>query len=164
MFRVLVVQALARVLLQMQPLDADDHPLATEEIDDDLALAHDRVFELADLIALGQIGIEIVFAVEHRPEIDLRLQAKPSADGLRDAALVDHRQHAGHGRVHQAHMRVGLAAEHRGRAGEQLSFRANLGMDFQPNDDLPRASGAFDQIRFFGIGVHGPPLLLTFRL
>ena len=42
MFGVLVVQALAGVLLEMQPLDADGDRLAAVEIDDHLALAHDR--------------------------------------------------------------------------------------------------------------------------
>ena len=38
-----VVQRLAGVLLQMQPLDADRDALAVGQIDDDLALAHDRL-------------------------------------------------------------------------------------------------------------------------
>ena len=116
----LVVQALACVLLQMQPLDADDHALAAQEIDDDLALAHDRALILADLIALRQIGIEIVLAVEHRAQIDLRLQPEPGADRLRDALLVDHGKHAGHGGIDQAHMVVRLAAKFGRGAGEQL--------------------------------------------
>ena len=61
----LVVQALAGVLLQMQPLDPDPAAFAVLEVDGDLALAHDRVLVLADLIALGQVGIEIILAVEH---------------------------------------------------------------------------------------------------
>ncbi len=61
----LVMQALARVLLQMQPLDPHPDGLAVLEVDDDLALAHNRVLVLADLIALGQVGIEIVLAVEN---------------------------------------------------------------------------------------------------
>ena len=64
--RVLVVQRLAGVLLEMQALDADLHGLAIGHVDDDLALADDRRFVLADLIALRQIGIEIVLAVEDR--------------------------------------------------------------------------------------------------
>ena len=71
-----LVQALAGVLLEMQPLDADGDRLAVVEIDDHLALAHDRLLVLADLIALRQIGIEIILAVEHRFQIDLRLQAR----------------------------------------------------------------------------------------
>ena len=60
----LVMQALAGILLQMQAFDADPDGFPVLEVDDDLALAHDGVLVLADLIALGQVGIEIVLAVE----------------------------------------------------------------------------------------------------
>ena len=66
MVGMLVVQRLAGVLLEMQPLDADGDGLAVGQIDDDLALADDRRLVLADLIALRQVGIEIVLAVEDR--------------------------------------------------------------------------------------------------
>ena len=62
----LVVQRLAGVLLEVQPLDADRHGLAVGQVDDDLALADDRRLVLADLVALRQVGIEIVLPVEHR--------------------------------------------------------------------------------------------------
>ena len=68
----LVVHRLAGILLQMQALDADLDVLelaltVRAERDDDLALADDRLLELRDLIALRQVGIEIVLAVEDRP-------------------------------------------------------------------------------------------------
>ena len=118
--RMLVVQRLAGVLLEMQPLDADRDGLAALEIDDHLALADDRLLVLADLVALRQVGIEIVLAVEHRLPVDLRLQPEPGADRLPHAFLVDHRQHAGHGGVDQRDMAVGRAAELGRGAGEQL--------------------------------------------
>ena len=60
----LVVDRLAGVLLQMQALDADRDGFAIS-VDLDLAFADDRLLVLADLIALRQIGIEVVLAVEH---------------------------------------------------------------------------------------------------
>ena len=91
--------------------------------DHDLALADDRRFVLADLIALRQVGIEIVLPVEHRAMIDLGLEAEAGADRLADAFLVDHRQHAGHRRIDQRDVAVGLAAELGRGAGEQLGWR-----------------------------------------
>jgi predicted nucleic acid-binding protein len=73
--------------------------------------------ELRNLVALRQVRIEIVLAVEDRAVVDLRLEAKPGAHRLLDALLVDHRQHAGHGRIDQRDIGVGLAAEF-GRAPE----------------------------------------------
>ena len=103
----LVVQRLAGVLLQMQPLDADREALAVRQIDHDLALAHDRRLVLADLIALRQIGIEIVLPVEHRLQVDLRLKAEAGAHRLAHAFLVDHRQHARHRRIDQRDVAFG---------------------------------------------------------
>ncbi len=97
----LLVQRFSGILLEMQPLDADPHRLAVGQIDRDLALADDRLLVLADLVALRQVGIEIVLPVEHRFEIDRGVEAKPGAHGLAHAFFVDHRQHAGHGGVDQ---------------------------------------------------------------
>ena len=150
----LVVQALAGVLLEMQPLDADDHALAAEEIDHDLALANDRALILADLIALRQVGIEIVLPVEHRIEVDLGFQPEPGADGLRDAACVDHRKHPGHGGIDQAHMAVRLAAELGRGAGEQLGVGGDLRMHLHADHHLPLAGGALDEIALFRSFLH----------
>ena len=65
----LVVHQLARVLLNVDPLDADILGAAFVLLVDqdlDLALADQRVIELADLIALRQVGIEVILAVEGR--------------------------------------------------------------------------------------------------
>ena len=149
-----VVQALAGVLLQMQPLDADGDRLAALEIDGDLALADDRLLVLADLVALRQVGIEIVLAVEHRLQIDLGLQPQPGAHGLAHALLVDHRQHAGHGGVDQRDVAVGRAAEFGRGAGKQLRLGGDLGMDFHADDDFPVAGRAADQLVGFGFNAH----------
>ena len=143
--RMLVMQALARILLQMQAGDADFAGLSFGKVEHDRALAHHRLGILGDLIAGGQIGVEIVLAVEHRAQIDLRVQAQAGAHRLLDADLVDHRQHAGKGRVHQADLRVRLGAEFRGGAGEQLGLGDHLGVDFQADDDFPGAGAPFDQ-------------------
>ena len=65
-FWVLVVQGLAGVLLHVQALDTDGPRLAVGQIEDQRALADNRLQVLRNLIALGQIGIEIVLTLEHR--------------------------------------------------------------------------------------------------
>ena len=61
-----VVQQFSGVLFQMQAFDADSHGIAIGHVEHDLALSDDRRLVLADLIALRQVGIEIVLAVKHR--------------------------------------------------------------------------------------------------
>src|SRR6201746_1596312 len=140
----LVVQALAGVLLHVQSLDADTDGFAILHVEIDLALADDRVLVLADLIALRQIGVEVVLAVEDAGQVDLRLQAEAGAHRLLDAFGVDDRQHAGHAGVDEADLAVGLGAERGRGAGEQFGFGEYLGMDLHADDDLPIAGGALD--------------------
>jgi len=59
----LVVHQLAGILFDMDALDPDRLGFAIN-VDLDRALTYQRVVELADLIALRQIGVEVVLAVE----------------------------------------------------------------------------------------------------
>ena len=142
---VLVVDRLAGVLLQMQPLDANLHRLAVG-LDFDHAFADNGVLVLADLVALRQIGIKVVLAVENRAIVDFGLQTEPSANGLRHAFLIDHGQHARHRRIHQRHMRIGFGPERGGRPRKQFRLRVDLGVDFKPDHDLPRTRCALHQV------------------
>ena len=161
--RVHVVDRLSGVLLQMDALDPDLSRDAGLDIDQHLALADDGVLELADLIALRQVGIEIVLAVEDRAQVDRRLQPQPGAHRLFDAEAVDHRQHARHRRVHEAHVRIGLGPELRRRAGEQLGFGAHLRVHLHPDHKLPVAGGAGDDL-WLGFAkaelLHRAPLMI----
>ena len=116
----LIVQRLPRILLQMQPRDADRFGGAVGEFDLDLCRADDRVLVLADLIAGRQIGIEVVLAIEPADRVDMRVQPEAGAHRLGHAFAVDDRQHAGERRIDEADLRVRLGAEIGGGAGEQL--------------------------------------------
>jgi hypothetical protein len=48
----------------VKAFDTDGEAVAIIGFDFDLSLAHDGVSELRDLLALWQVGIEIVLAVE----------------------------------------------------------------------------------------------------
>ena len=142
----LVMDQLASILLDVQPLDPDDLRLAIGRLDLDRALADQRVIKLADLIAGGKVGVEIVLPVEPRPRVDLRTQRHAGAHRLANALAVHHRQHAGHGRVDQADLVVRLGAERRRCAGEQLGLGGDLGMDLEADDDLPFPAHAVNAI------------------
>ena len=141
----LVVHHLAGILFDVDALDAD--LLGTFlGLDLDRSLADDRMIELADLIALRQIRVEIVLAVEAGPGVDLRLQRHSGPHRLAYAFLVQHRQHARHGGVDEAHLRVGLGAELRRGAGEELGLGRDLRMHLEADHDLPVPGGALDPI------------------
>src|SRR5262252_6895553 len=117
----LIVQRLAGILLEMQPLDA--HPYgAMWHIDGNFALSHHWRLVLADLIALRQVRVEIIFAVEHRTQVDLRIKPEAGAHRLSNALLVDHWQHARHRGVNERYVRIRFTSERSGGAGKQLRF------------------------------------------
>ena len=157
----LVVQRLAGVLLQVQALDADGPHLAVGHVQVDGAVADDRLQVLRDLIAGRQVGIEVVLALEDRGQIDRGIEAEAGADRLLHAELVDHRQHAGHGRVHRRDLAVGLAPEGRGRTGEQLGVGDDLGVHLEPDHHLPLARLALHQGHVFFTS--SPTLCLNLR-
>jgi len=145
----LIVHQLAGILLQVDALHPDALGRALVLLVEqylDLALADDRVVELADLIALRQIGVEIILPVETRPAVDLRLQRHPRAHRLPYALGIGHRQHARHRRVDQADLAVRLGAEFGRRAGKQLCGGCHLRVDLQADHDLPFAGSTVDAV------------------
>ena len=107
----LVMQRLARVLLEMQPFDPDLDGLAARQVDEDDALADDGLLVLRDLVSRRQVRIEIVLPVEDRILVDLRLQAQPRAHRLLHAEAVDDGKHARHAGIDEADMGIGISAE-----------------------------------------------------
>ena len=146
----LVVHQLARILLDMDALDADrlgrGIGVLLVEADLDRALAHQRVIELADLITLRQIGIEIVLAVEPRPAVDLRADRHAGAHRLADALLVGDGQHAGHCGIDKADLRIGLGAECGRCARKELGIAGDLRVHLKADHDLPFTGGTLDTI------------------
>ena len=150
--RMLVVQRLAGVLLEMQPLDADRDG-AVGQVDRDLALADHRRLVLADLVALRQVGIEIVLAVEHRAQVDLALSPSPVRTAWATHSSLITGSMPGIAASTSDTCAVRLAAERGRGAGEQLGARRHLGMHLHADDDLPVAGRALDELGW--VYVHG---------
>ncbi len=86
----------------------------------DIAAFAERRFVLADLITLGQVGIEVALAVEDRARRDLAVRRKSGPNRQFDDAPVEHRQHARHPHAHRADVFVGPRAEVCRASAEQL--------------------------------------------
>ena len=92
---------------------------------------------LRNLIALGQIGVEVVLAIELRELGDLAVQRECGTDGRLDRPPVDHWQGPRQPEADGARVRVGRRYEIVGRApAEHLALRQHLGMDLEPHDDF----------------------------
>ena len=79
--------------------------------------------ELADLVTLRQVRIEIILACEYAAFGDVRVNRKAQADSPFDGAAVHHRQRARQGEIDRTGLGVGLGAKGGGRAAEDLGLR-----------------------------------------
>ena len=135
----LVVLGFAGILFQMEPRNADGLCAAIRQLNINRAFTNDGVRVLADLIALRQIGVEVILAIKTGPEIDLGIQAKPGTHGLRHAFMVDHRQHAGEARINEGNLGIGFRTKGRRCTGKQLGVGRDLGMNLKPDHHFPGA-------------------------
>ncbi len=135
---VVLVQRLAGVFFEVRAGQLHPVRLAGDEKIEVPALHH-RNLVLADLVALGQVGVEVVLAREDRQRRHLGLHREAEADGALDRAAVEHRQGARQCQIDRRRLRVRCGTELRRRAAEYLAARRQLGVRFQPDDDLEPA-------------------------
>src|SRR5207248_5955553 len=95
-----------------------------------------RQFVLRDLVALGQVRVEIVFAGKARTLMDGAVQGERGAHSHFDGALVENGKSAGETEAHGANVGVRWIAETRGAAAEDFCFGEKLNVDFETDDGL----------------------------
>jgi len=132
------VQRLAGVLFEVGSRQANRFFAALGQ-NSDFSPFDDGKFVLADLVALGQIRVEIVFPRENRTAIDQLFSAdrKPEPDRALDRTFVGDRQHARQRDIHGARLGIRRRTE-RGRCtGEHLRRCRELRVRLQADDDFP---------------------------
>src|SRR5690554_1531046 len=103
----------------------------------DGARADDRVVHLAGLVALGQVGIEIVFAIEYRDLGNLGMDTQAELHGHRYCGFVEYRQYTGQAQVDGAGLGVGLGTKGGRGTGEDFRAGRELNVDLKPNYGFP---------------------------
>ena len=101
-----LVQQAGRVLFQVHAGDADALRLAVD-LDLQPAVHADRQVVLRDLVALHQVGVVVVLAVELGLGGDRAVERQPGHDRQLDGLAVDDRQHAGHAQADRVDVGVG---------------------------------------------------------
>jgi hypothetical protein len=129
------VHAFARVLFHVQPRDADALD-AGRRGDVDEAVLGERLVELRDLIALGEIGIEVIFAGEDRAFADLAMEGERGQRGEFDCAPIQDGQRARQAEADRTDVGIGRRSEAVGAAAEGLGLGEELDVDFEPDDGL----------------------------
>ena len=137
---VVLVQRLAGVFLEVGAGQVDGLRLQLAvllEREREAAALHDRVFELADLVTLRQVGIKVVLAREDGLRRNPGADREAEADGAFDGALVHHGQHARQRQVDGARLRVRLGAELDRAAAEDFGVGRELDVVLKTDDDFP---------------------------
>src|SRR5438132_1419602 len=93
-------------------------------------------YELRDLVALGQIGVEIVFSGEARMFVDRAIQGERGTHGHFDGALVHDGESSRQAEAHRADVGVRRIAEPRRAAAKDFRSGEQLDVDFQADDRL----------------------------
>ncbi len=146
------VQRFARVFFQMRTHQANGFLFIAHK-ERHLATLHHRNFKLADLITLGQIGVEIIFARKNTLLCNVRAHRQAQFNGALYRTFVHHGQRARQGQIDRTSLRVGLCTKRCGSAAENFALRRKLGMCFKANDHFV----ALNQQRFLFRAHFAPP-------
>jgi hypothetical protein len=134
------VQRLARILFEVHADDADASRVSAR-LELQYPLGGERTVVLRYLIALRQVGIEVVLPREHGPLVNRAPERKRRARGELHRLAVEDGERARQPETHGARVGVGRRAEARAAAAEQLGLCLQLGMDLQADDGLVRHAG-----------------------
>jgi hypothetical protein len=135
-----VVQRLAGVLFHVHAGDPDrDRAAGRREADG--AARRERAVVLGNLVALGQIGIEVVLSREDRPGMDLAAQREGRTRGEFHGAAIQHRQRPRQAQAHRAQRGIGRRAEASGTPAEDLGGGQQLRVNLEADDRLKVGHG-----------------------
>ena len=98
----------------------------------------ERPVVLGDLIALGEIRVEVVLAREDRHVVDGAAERMRRPHRELHGACVQHRKRAGHAQTHRADVGVRWRPERGAAAAENLAGGQQLTVDFEADDRLKR--------------------------
>ena len=138
------VQRFAGIFFQVGAGEVDDRASRVTNLDLQRAALDDGLVQLADLVALGQVGIEVILALEHVTRLSVAPMARPNLIAHSTAPLFNTGSTPGSA-MSTAHAWV-LGSAPKAVLRRKKSWNGGeLGMDFQPDDDFPlhfKPSGA----------------------
>ena len=131
------MQGLAGIFFQVGAGHANGFAAAVFQLDGDFTHADNRQFILTDLIALGEIGIEIILARKHRHRRNLGVDRQAELDRHCHHLRIQYRQHTRQAQVDGTGLGVGYGPIGGGGTGKDFAVGGQLGMNFQADDCFP---------------------------
>ena len=137
------MKRLARILFHVHTRDADAaRPAVRLELD--CPGRRKRAVVLRDLVALGEVRIEVVLAREDGDVVDGAAKGVRGAYRQFDGAAVQDGQGARHAEAHRADVGVGRRSKRSAAAAEDLRRREQLAMNLKADDRLERVGHGFE--------------------
>ena len=131
--RLRVVVDLRGVLFKVDVVDADEFLRSVGKGYLHSAADAQRIAVFGNLVILGHVGIEIVFAVESRVAVDLAAEHHSAHHRKLHGLLVHDRQRPGVSEAYGTDVGVRFAAGFQETAAEHLGVRLELDMSLQPD-------------------------------
>ena len=128
---------LAGILLHVDLMDADGHIAAGLGLQIDMPVMREGQIELADLVGLGQVGVEVILTVEFVVLVDAAVQGEACADGILHDLAVEHRKGSGHTGADRAAVGIRRTSEFGGAGTEDLGLGGKLDMHLKTHDNFP---------------------------
>lgn len=132
---------LAGILFQMSSREIDRLHIRFARLgfhtEGHLAALHNRMLKLADLVALGQIGVKIVLTIEDGTFGHLCTDGKTKLGSALYRTAVQNGQSARQRQINVASLRVGLSSEMRAGTGKNLRIRGELNVRLQTDHNFP---------------------------
>ena len=119
-----LVNRLARILFQVRTGERNRPGRAIWQNNVHGTSLDHRNLELADLVSLGKVWIEIMLSCKDRDRRNRGLDRQAESNGGRHRLAVHHRQHPRQGEVHRMSLAVGLSPKC--RRGWRENFRLRL--------------------------------------
>ena len=122
---------LAGIFFEVDPENTDFFT----RVEGKVTIVTERLIILADLIALGQIGIKILFAVKVVIFIDFTVEGETNLDSIFDRLLIWNRQGAGKTETNRTGLTVRALAKMVGRtSAKHLGFGGQFDVDLETDD------------------------------
>ena len=130
-----LMQRLARVFLHVDAGQSNPRDRSTDG-DVEASAERQRPLVLRDLVALGQVRVEVVLPREDRFALHGAAKRQGGLDGEVDGLTVEHRKRARKAEADRADLRIRQRAEGGAAAAEDLGAGPELGVYFEPDDGL----------------------------